>query len=189
MNKGNIQPFLAKLYCMVNDPETDRLIAWAPNGASFYVFRSDELARTVLPKFFKHGNFSSFVRQLNLYGFHKVPQLTQATLATSSRAECWQFANPIFCRGQPDLLVLGERRKNTQSTPISQTDGTVESGYGDGSGDGKKRRRHQAELSQELRRIQEGNTALWKEADRARDRSARQQDMLDKILRFLASVF
>lgn len=36
MNKGNIQPFLAKLYCMVNDPETDRLIAWAPNGASFY---------------------------------------------------------------------------------------------------------------------------------------------------------
>ncbi|KAI9225494.1 MAG: hypothetical protein DHS80DRAFT_20272, partial [Piptocephalis tieghemiana] len=182
MNKGPPPPFLAKLYCMVNDPETDRLIAWAPNGASFYVFRSDELARTVLPKFFKHGNFSSFVRQLNLYGFHKVPQLTQATLATSSRAECWQFANPIFRRGQPDLLVLGERRKNTASAPLVQELAEVLREL-------VLVKNHQAELSQELRRIQEGNTALWKEADRARDRSARQQDMLDKILRFLASVF
>ena len=36
------------------------------DGKTFVVKDTQRLAETVLPKYFKHRNFSSFVRQLNL---------------------------------------------------------------------------------------------------------------------------
>ena len=78
---------------MVSNPETDELVRWSDEGDSFYstshsypsvtldsangspVPSHERLSKELLPRFFKHGNFSSFVRQLNMYGFHKVPHL------------------------------------------------------------------------------------------------------------------
>jgi heat shock transcription factor len=60
-------PFLIKTYQLVDEPTVDDLISWNDDGSTFIVWRPAEFARDLLPKYFKHNNFSSFVRQLNTY--------------------------------------------------------------------------------------------------------------------------
>ena len=60
-------PFLIKIFDMVEDPNTDDVVSWSQARNSFIVWDSHTFCVSMLPKFFKHNNFSSFVRQLNTY--------------------------------------------------------------------------------------------------------------------------
>ena len=60
-------PFLSKTYELVDDPTTDHIVCWGQHESTFIVWRPSEFARHLLPNYFKHSNFSSFVRQLNTY--------------------------------------------------------------------------------------------------------------------------
>lgn len=82
-NKAVPAPFLTKTYQLVDDPCTDHIVSWGDNDATFVVWRPPEFAREILPNYFKHNNFSSFVRQLNTY--------------VSSSALCSLGFCPFFC--------------------------------------------------------------------------------------------
>ena len=60
-------PFLTKTYQLVEDRTVDDVISWNEDGSAFVVWNTAVFARDLLPKYFKHNNFSSFVRQLNTY--------------------------------------------------------------------------------------------------------------------------
>ena len=60
-------PFLIKTYQLVEDQTVDDVISWNEDGSAFIVWNTAVFARDLLPKYFKHNNFSSFVRQLNTY--------------------------------------------------------------------------------------------------------------------------
>jgi heat shock transcription factor len=106
---------LTKLeYSFVNDPKTDDLIRWSPSGNSFMVIDEDEFSKTLIPDLFKHNNYASFVRQLNMYGFHKVVGLADGSLKTSEQRSKppSEYENPYFKRGQPDLMWLIQKPKS-----------------------------------------------------------------------------
>ncbi|KAK8870049.1 hypothetical protein IAR55_000619 [Kwoniella newhampshirensis] len=116
-----VPAFLNKLFTMVSDPEVDELIYWGENGDSFFVPNAEHFGRELLPRWFKHSNFSSFVRQLNMYGFHKVPHLQSGALKNETPLELWEFANPFFKRGQPKLLAKVTRKNNRPGAPPPST--------------------------------------------------------------------
>lgn len=60
-------PFVNKTYEMVDDPQTDEIVSWTLSCDSFVVWDPHKFSSLLLPLFFKHSNFSSFVRQLNTY--------------------------------------------------------------------------------------------------------------------------
>ncbi|KAK4046012.1 Heat shock transcription factor [Microbotryomycetes sp. JL201] len=170
---------------MVNEPDTNHLIHWSDDGDSFIVTSADNFSKDVLPRFFKHSNFGSFVRQCNMYGFHKVPNLQQGVLHQDESAELLEFSNPNFVRGQPDLLCLIKRQKGGQSTVSTETSLDFPTLLTDLAAI----RKHQTALSAELKDLQTTNHALWQEAIQSRERHSRQQETINKILRFLATVF
>ncbi|KAJ2462815.1 Flocculation suppression protein, partial [Coemansia sp. RSA 2322] len=90
--------FVSKLYAMVADASTDKLISWTTDGDCFKVTDPMEFARDVLPSYFKHGNWQSFVRQLNMYGFHKVNDLAYGGIFGDT--QLWMFKHPFFQRGE-----------------------------------------------------------------------------------------
>ncbi|PON79979.1 Heat shock transcription factor [Parasponia andersonii] len=131
-------PFLNKTYEIVEDPATNDVVSWSRGNNSFVVWEPQNFAMTLLPRYFKHNNFSSFVRQLNtyliamvLYNFKHNLKLCEAAqylciqlVEYAFKIEIkgfrkvdpdrWEFANEGFLRGQKHLLRNIRRRKGIQ---------------------------------------------------------------------------
>ncbi|KAJ2798505.1 Flocculation suppression protein, partial [Coemansia furcata] len=118
--------FVSKLYAMVADGSTDKLISWTADGDCFKVTDPSEFARIVLPAYFKHGNWPSFVRQLNMYGFHKINDLAYGGIFGDT--QLWMFKHPHFQRGELGQLQRIKRRgpKPTSTDTAAIVSSTVE---------------------------------------------------------------
>ncbi|GAB1313170.1 Heat shock transcription factor [Madurella fahalii] len=115
--RKQIPPFVQKLSSFLDESRNTDLIRWSDKGDSFIVLDEDEFAKTLIPELFKHNNYASFVRQLNMYGFHKRVGLSDNSMKASERKNKSpsEYYNPYFRRGHPNLLWLINKPKSGNS--------------------------------------------------------------------------
>ena len=61
-----------KLHQMLSDPDAEGVIVWLPHGRAWKLLKPDQFERILLPRYFDHGNISSFMRQVNGWDFRRV---------------------------------------------------------------------------------------------------------------------
>ncbi|GIX68731.1 HSF_DOMAIN domain-containing protein [Caerostris extrusa] len=96
--------FPQKLWKIANECHSGA-VSWSPHGKSIllrYSLFKEEFMSTK-SDFFKTDNISSFVRQLNLYGFRKVYDHTHKQ-AYKANPDLHEFSNTYFQRDRSDLL-------------------------------------------------------------------------------------
>lgn len=174
--------FVLKLWTMVNDPKNRDYVTWSEDGESFKVLSTQNLEKYVLPKYFKRSNYSSFVRQLNMYGWHKVQDVSTGTLADN---EVRTFKSPYFKRGREDLLDQIVRSKGSKGS--DDEGGEPDLGKILDALDLLKT--SQMEIASDLNRIKQENEMLWKECYESRERHKSHAQSFERILRFMASIY
>ncbi|XP_051948410.1 heat shock factor protein 1-like isoform X3 [Xyrauchen texanus] len=186
-NNNNVPAFLTKLWTLVEDPDTDPLICWSANGNSFHVFDHSRFSKEVLPKYFKHNNMASFVRQLNMYGFRKVVHIEQGGLVKPEKDDT-EFQHPYFIRGQDNLLENIKRKVTTVSN-IKHED--LKFNPNDMSKmitDVQLMKGKQESMDSKISTLKHENEALWSEVATLRQKHAQQQKVVNKLIQFLITL-
>uniref|UniRef100_A0A803MQM8 HSF-type DNA-binding domain-containing protein n=1 Tax=Chenopodium quinoa TaxID=63459 RepID=A0A803MQM8_CHEQI len=163
-----IPPFLSKTYDLVEDPNLDMIISWGSRGESFVIWDPVDFARLVLPRNFKHNNFSSF-------GFRKVDP------------DKWEFANEGFLRESRHLLKNIHRRKSTQSQQLTSYGGSSSSESGIGS-EIEKLKKEKSALMQEVVELQEQQRGTAEHVERVKDKIQASEQRQKQMVSFLAKV-
>jgi len=122
-------PFVQKTHAMIT--YSDESIAhWTADGNMFFIKNIEAFEKKVIPQYFNHSQFSSFVRQLNFYGFRKI-QPIRISDCDQSTVNYVTFYNENFKRDRTDLLCNIRRRKKRKGSPKSGKDTVVKDEDGD----------------------------------------------------------
>ncbi|KAL0371263.1 UNVERIFIED_CONTAM: Heat stress transcription factor A-6b [Sesamum angustifolium] len=114
-------PFLTKTYEMVDDFSTDRIVSWSRGGHSFVVWDPHAFSTTVLSRYFKHNNFSSFVRQLNTYVWKRFSLKIYSQFLKMMKP--FEFSEKSHQRPKHLLRNIKRRKSTTQPPPPPQAVG------------------------------------------------------------------
>jgi hypothetical protein len=106
--------FPLKLHKLLDDAEMNGfadIICWRIHGRAFVIHNSKEFCLRVIPLYFNQSKITSFLRQLNLYGFLRI---------THGRDE-GSYYHELFLRGKPFLVkqMLRQKVKGTKVRGLS----------------------------------------------------------------------
>ena len=100
-SKNDAQIFPVKLMHILQlidtkEPELAHIISWQPNGTTFRIHDKTQFEKLVRERgFFNQKSYSSFRRQLNLWGFKKI--------GNRCAANCGVYGHPLFLKENPSL--------------------------------------------------------------------------------------
>jgi hypothetical protein len=130
MSKKRIS-FVDHLFTIVSDPENKELIRWREDGG-FTVLNAMKFSKQVLPQYFKHDNYCSFVRQLSNYHFvtiaegdSRAPDIDEHDADATVGPFSFRHEANLFQRDRRDLLAKIERRRAVKRSvePRAREDG------------------------------------------------------------------
>ena len=109
--------FLLQLYQILEEDKYKDIIHWGDNGKYFLIENVHDFTEKILPKYYNHNNYSSFVRQLNMYDFHK----------KKTNSDTQSFQHNKFIKGQKELIntIKRKRRKENITSLIPLNTGLV----------------------------------------------------------------
>eukprot|EP00035_Acanthoeca_spectabilis_P020634 m.433867 g.433867 ORF g.433867 m.433867 type:complete len:306 (-) comp17635_c0_seq1:3056-3973(-) len=124
MSEKKTSQFLPSLYQMCNNDDTTHrtCINWSDDHKSFWVSNIETFSRMILPMYFKHNNYASFVRQLNMYGFHRSTEPRGKAVPGAAMVE--HFTHPYFVKGRDDLLQNIHRKTSSGFKGAQKRSGT-----------------------------------------------------------------
>ncbi|GAB0090738.1 heat shock factor protein [Sergentomyia squamirostris] len=184
-----IPAFLVKLWRLVEDPQTNELISWRPDGLSFVINNQSRFSSELLPLNYKHNNMASFIRQLNMYGFHKVTSIENGGLRFSK--DEMEFSHPDFRRGEY-ILLNNIKRKIAAAKGTSNVVDAKKGATGDPLNrvltEVKAIRGKQDSLDSRFSTMKQENEALWRELVVLRQKHSKQQQIVNKLIQFLVTI-
>mmetsp|Transcript_414 Transcript_414/g.913 ORF Transcript_414/g.913 Transcript_414/m.913 type:complete len:257 (+) Transcript_414:148-918(+) len=93
---GIYDPFPIKFYRMLDqiiDEGLESVVSWLSHGRAFKIHKPKVFAATIMPRFFNQSKYTSFQRQLNLYGFSRCCRGRDAGA----------YHHPFFLRARPSV--------------------------------------------------------------------------------------
>ena len=106
---GHVPCFPAKMHAILASPDLNDIVAWDDHGRSFRILKPKRFECYILPRFFEHSKFSSFIRQANGWGFRRF-------LSGPNRNSYYQ---EYFLRSMPWLCKKMRRPKVGEKKGIS----------------------------------------------------------------------
>ena len=185
---------------MLEDKSNVDIISWGDEGNSFIVHDQARFSMEVLPKFYKHNNMASFVRQLNMYGFSKIshdPSHSALSSLKNPDANAVEFHHPQFLRGQPELVAQIKRKTTSSSANVPSNQLTTPANIQNLQNDPMAMRvlsdiqqlhkKHDS-FNNQLEQLRHENEVLWREMAALRQKCQSQQNIISKVVNFLVSV-
>lgn len=168
--------FLRKTFHMINTCDSTTA-AWGEDGLTFVVKNPETFEKNIIPQFFKHSKFTSFVRQLNFYGFRKIKFTDSIRINAAleeKTANFWRFRHDNFRRGREDLLV--EIKRSNSNRPSNSTS------------DGRAKAKSKSTVEQKVGETSEGVAELKCELSTLKSRIAQMTNNIDELTSLVKTV-
>ncbi|KAL7564835.1 hypothetical protein ACA910_021089 [Epithemia clementina (nom. ined.)] len=106
-------PFPLKLHQILSNPEFQECICWNPHGRSWRILKPPVFEQLVIPLYFRHAKYASFMRQVNGWGFKRIV----------SGNDHNSYYHELFLRDYPQLCLKMKRIRKGEKATDDDSDG------------------------------------------------------------------
>lgn len=179
-NRVQVPKFLVKTYNIVEEGNYEDYVSWNEAGDALVVKQVHGFTEVVLPTYFKHSNFASFVRQLNMYGFRR----------TDDKEITFRQEN--FQRGRKDKLALIRRKVTSKQAASINHENEIKSLLLEVKrlkASQEKYGKQMMSLQQVNSNLERENNMMWDALNRAKERQDLLASKMQKIMLFLYKAY